>query len=241
MSGNENDDLESAKILIQENLIEEAKKLLFRLLTRIHDAKSPYYRRARELLSEIESIELHAIMNEVGKKKKISNKDDPTRLIEKLEKDLKISDSGLSNDSLDQEIWNVSEGSMSAYERFDLAVGFFEMECYADAVRELKYAEKKIRIEESFLGDLGVSIVALRAQALIQLGRPFDAKIYLEPILLEPDLQHEKKIILYYAMGIAEQALGESSKARSWFQQVQEAEPNFKDVQQRIKVLGQRI
>ena len=80
-----------------------------------------------------------------------------------------------------------------------------------DTIRELKRAEKKIRIEESFLGELGISAVALHADALVKLGHSFQAKIYLEPILVEPDLLHEQKIILYYTMGLAEQALEDKS------------------------------
>ena len=237
MSANENDELESAKILIQENLLEEAKKLLFRLLTRIHDMKTPGYRRARELLSRIEAMELDELMNRNQKKKNSTKIEDPTGLIEKLERDLQIECLDEESVAPDQEIWNVGQAALSVVGRFDLAVGFYEMGCYADALRELKQAEKKIRIEETFLGDLGISIVALRAQSLIHLGQAFDAKIYLEPILLEPDLQHEKKIILYYTMGLAEEVLGEKNKARAWFVKVVQAEPGFKDAQQRIKVL----
>jgi tetratricopeptide (TPR) repeat protein len=117
-------------------------------------------------------------------------------------------------------------------------VAFYEMGCFGDVLRELKRAEKKIRIEESFLGELGVSVVALYAQTLVKLGQAFQAKVYLEPILIEPDLLHEQKTILYYTMGLAEQALDEKKNAKAWFQKVAMTDPDFKDVQQRIRLLS---
>ena len=138
---------------------------------------------------------------------------------------------------MENELWNVNESPTTAVGLFDLAVAFYEMGCFGDALRELRRAEKKIRIEESFLGELGVSVVALYAQTLVKLNQPFNAKIYLEPILLEPDLPHEQKIILYYTMGLTAQALEEKSNAKGWFQKVVASDPDFKDVQQRIRLL----
>lgn len=238
MSESNNDEFESAKILIQENLYEEAKHVLFRLLTRIHDQQSYSYRRAKELLQKIENIEMNELMTHSSRSKPTKNTDDTTAIISQLEKDLQLDSSSLETIPQEGERWIVDGVLSSAKEMFDLAVAFYEMECFGDALRELKRAEKKIRIEESFLGELGVSVVALQAQAMIRLGQAFQAKVYLEPILIEPDLPHEQKIILYYTMGLAEQALEEKKSAKSWFQKVALSDPDFKDVQQRIRLLA---
>jgi tetratricopeptide (TPR) repeat protein len=238
MSGNENDDLESARILIQENLLDESKRILFRMLTRISDTNSISYRRAREMLSQIEKIELDELMNKAPRGKRTPRVEDPTRLIHSLEKDLSMEPIDSEMPIMEVEQWSVVGERLPARELLDLAVAFFEMGCYGDAIRELKKAEKRIRIEETFLGELGVSIVALQAQALIELGQPFDARIYLEPILLESDIPHEQKIILYYSMGLAEQALENKISAKAWLQKVKDTEPNFKDVEQRLRHLN---
>lgn len=238
MSGNENDDLESARILIQENLLDESKRILFRMLTRISDTNSISYRRAREMLSQIEKIELDELMNKAPRGKRTPRVEDPTRLIHSLEKDLSMEPIDSEMPIMEVEQWSVVGERLPAREHLDLAVAFFEMGCYGDAIRELKKAEKRIRIEETFLGELGVSIVALQAQALIELGQPFDARIYLEPILLESDIPHEQKIILYYTMGLAEQALENKISAKAWLQKVKDTEPNFKDVEQRLRHLN---
>jgi len=239
-SQSNNDELESARILIQENLYDEAKRVLFRLLTRINDPMSFSHRRAKELLSKIEAIELNEIMTKVSRSKTIKNVEDSTLIISRLEKELDLDlDSYEENTPLmESEFWNVNLVPTTVVGLFDLAIAFYEMGCFGDALRELRRAEKKIRIEESFLGEVGVSIVALYAQTLLKIGHPFRAKIYLEPILLESDLLHEQKIILYYTMGIIEQALEEKSNAKGWFKKVAASDPEFKDVQQRLRLLA---
>ena len=237
MSESINDELESAKILIQENLFEEAKHILFRMLTRINDPQSLSHRRAKELLLKIETIELNELMTKVSRANPTKNIEDSTSIITQLEKDLKLNSFEEEEPLMENELWNVNESPTTAVGLFDLAVAFYEMGCFGDALRELRRAEKKIRIEESFLGELGVSVVALYAQTLVKLNQPFNAKIYLEPILLEPDLPHEQKIILYYTMGLTAQALEEKSNAKGWFQKVVASDPDFKDVQQRIRLL----
>ena len=231
------DELESAKILIQENLYDEAKHVLFRLLTRTPDTQSFDNRRARELLKKIEEIEMKELYSKPSRSKTKVILEDQDAVISKLESDLQLNVGDEKRSSMDDEQWIVRGVPSSAKELFDLSIAFFEMGCFADALRELQRAEKKIRIENSFLGELGVSIVALTGQTLIQLGQAFNAKIYLEPVLLEPDLPHEQKVILYYTMGLIEQSLDDKTSARGWFQKVVVSDPDFKDVQQRIRLM----
>jgi tetratricopeptide (TPR) repeat protein len=240
MSSTENDDLESAKILIQENLLDEAKRTLFRLIAHHGDPASFVNLRAREMLQSIETIEMKNIHSWSGiRERRKPRVEDADRLIEKLERDLQFTIEEDPSSAVVAEQWAAVDAMLTVRDLLDLAVGYFEMGCYPDAIRELKKAEKKIRIEESFLGELGVSIVALHAQSLIELGQAFDARIYLEPILLEPDLPHEQKIILYYTMGLAEQALENKNTAKAWFQKVKSTEPGFRDVDLRIRILEQ--
>ena len=228
------DEVESARILLREGLIEEAKKTLFRVLV-----QRPEFPPALVLLQEIETLELREIYRDSKKPSRIEVREDAEEVIEALERDLslRIDDEGLCN-----EFWIASvaeeppgpDAGLDARGRFDLGIAFFEMGCFSDALRELTRAEKKIRIEQTFLGDMGVAIAALRAQCLIELDRAFEAKAYLEPILLEPDLGHENKMSLYYAMGLSEQTLGHDSVAAGWFQKIAETDLEFRDVATRL-------
>lgn len=224
------DEVESARILLREGLLEEAKKTLFRVLV-----QKQGFPPAVALLQEIEAEELKVIFRDSGIQKKIPAREDPTEILGALERDLGI---GHEDNVICNEFWIAStqEGmpGLDAQERFDLGIAFFEMGCFSDALRELTRAEKKIRIEQTFLGDLGIAVAALRAQCLIELDRAFEAKAYLEPILVEPDLSHENKLNLYYVIGLSEQKLDHPQVAAGWFQKIADTDLDFKDVSTRL-------
>lgn len=216
-------EVESAKILFQEGLFEEAKKLLFQVLI-----QEPAHRKARVLLDQIQNKEEQLLLNSnTSKSTKKTATENQSEIIEQLNSDL-----GLELDAkhFDPEIenWHI-ETSLLPRERYDLGVAFFEMGCFKDAMRELKIAERCVRLEQTFLGEFGVSVVALYSECLVELGRTYEAKSYLEPILNEPDLKLEEKLVLFYVMGRVEHALGNSASAKGWFQKVLEVEPNFRD------------
>lgn len=229
------DEVESARILLREGLVEESKRTLYRILTR-----KPDYRPAIDLLKQIETLELKELFREDGSgssHKRLTAIEDVDALIDSLDRDLGL---GLKteSESNQKELWNASAVDLDSKARFDLGVAFYEMGCYADALRELHRAEKKIRIEESFLGETGLASVSLIAQCLVSLDRAFEAKAYLEPILIEPDLKHEDKLGLYYVMGLAEQALGQPKNALGWYQKINHSDPEFRDVQIKIRQLA---
>jgi tetratricopeptide (TPR) repeat protein len=224
------DELQSAKILFQEGLLEEAKKKLYQLLI-----ATPNYERAQKLLKQIQDQELKSILSVSGppSRRKKERHEDTDAIIEKLNLDLGL---GLDIQGFDpdQENW-VIQTELSAREHYDVGVAFFEMGCYRDSIRELKSAEKKIRIKQSFLGELGVAVVALYSEALVSLGRAYEAKAFLEPVLSEPDLKREEKNVLFYVMGLIETSLGRLEEARAWFQKVYDLEPDFRDTRVRLK------
>lgn len=234
------EDVENARILVREGLVEEAKKVLYRVL-----GYKPGLRAAQELLKQIEAIELKDLFRDhpsPSARKPSSAIEDIDRLIETLDRDLGLglNEVGPTTDA-QKEIWNAAvngaTGELDAKARFDLGVAFFEMGCYADALRELYRAEKKIRIAETFLGETGLAAVSLIGQCLVHLDRAYEAKAYLEPVLTEPDLRHEDKLVLYYAMGMIEYALENPKQALGWYQKISEADPDFKDVQLKVRQL----
>jgi tetratricopeptide (TPR) repeat protein len=224
------DELQSAKILFQEGLLEEAKKKLFQILI-----AAPNYQRAHDLLKQIQSHELKSLLGPTPnhQRPKKTKTEDPVLIIDQLNADLGLG-LDLNGFDPDQENW-VIQTELSAREHFDVGVAFFEMGCYRDAIRELRSAERQIRMEQTFLGELGVSVVALHSEALVQLGRAYEAKAFLEPVLSEPDLKREEKNVLFYVMGLVEESLGKLNEARGWFQKVFDLEPDFRDTRFRLK------
>ena len=220
---------------MNEGLLDEAKKTLFRVL-----AHHPEFRPAQVLSKQLEDLEFKEVFKPLRHPEPKTVFEDSHRVIEELERDLGLELESRTQASL-QEQWVAQPASvgaaLTAVELYDLGIAFYEMGCYSDALRELNRAEKKIRIQETFLGDLGVAVVALSAQCLIHLGRAFEAKAYLEPIMIEPDLKHEDKLPLYYASGWAEQELGNEKSALNWFKRVAETDDEFKDVNARIAQL----
>ena len=230
------DEVESARILFQEGLFEEAKKKLFRILSH-----KPGYPPAKKLLTQIEDVEMKDLFVE-GRPSRSRGKtpkpENPDQVIEALERDLGLGSSSLGQG--EEERWSavsVKKEKFTPQEHLDLGIAFIEMECYADALRELLRAEKQIRIEQTFLGEVGVTVVSLIAQCMIPLGRAFEAKSYLEPVLIEPDLKHEDKLCLYYAMAMVELALDSKESALGWFKQVAHIDPDFRDAQMQIRLL----
>jgi len=226
------DELQSAKILYQEGLNEEAKKKLYLILI-----SSPQNPRAHDLLNQIKEEELEALLNQHAPSTHYKNPrvENAERIIDKLNSDL---DLGLKLDGLDPQVENwIPHLSLKSREHYDLGVAFFEMGCYRDAIRELRSSEKKIRIEQTFLGELGVAVVALHAECLLLIGRAYEAKENLMPILNEPDLKHEEKTVLFYVMGRIEEDLGSIPVAQGWFQKVLEIDASFRDAGHRLKQL----
>ena len=229
------DEVESARILFREGLIDEAKKTLFRILSH-----QPDFISAKKLLTQIEQVEMKELFLERASaaRSRPPRFENTDRILESLNRDL-----GLELDlphRSDEEQWSataVENAKFSPREYLDLGIAFFEMECFADALRELLRAEKRIRIEQTFLDKTGIMVAALIAQCLVNLGKAFEAKTHLEPVLTEPDLKHEDKLNLYYAMGIVEQALESAPSAVGWFKKVLQIDPDFKDAQNRIRLL----
>jgi tetratricopeptide (TPR) repeat protein len=226
------DEVESAKILFQEGLLDEAKKTLHRILI-----SHPAYSRASKLLKEIQKTELNHILNRSQASSDRRKMEDPERILRKLEADLGISIESRSA-VLDpaHENWTHSM-ELSSQERFDLGIAFFEMGCFRDADRELAEALRIFRVENSSLDESGVSIVALRAESLIRLEEAFEAKMFLAPILNEPEISHELKLPLYYLAARSEELLGARVEAKAWLQKVMDIDPLFRDANFRIRLL----
>jgi tetratricopeptide (TPR) repeat protein len=223
------DEVESAKILMREGLVEEAKKTLYRVL-----ANHPSALSAKKFLKQIQDLEIKALFQQPAKNNP-ERTVDPNQVCERLEQDFGLNELEPVGT---KELWCHPEGQdWTLTEQMDVAIAFFEMDCFADALRELNAMERRIRIEQTFLGETGIAVVALIAQCLIALGRAFEAKSRLEPIMTEADLRHEDKLTLYYCMGLCEESLGSKILALGWYQKISQTDLDFRDVRIRIQMI----
>ena len=224
------DEVESARILLQEGLYEEAKKILYRALI-----LSPHFKKAQEILSQIQKKELDQILDSHPRPQAKSSFEDPDEVIRKLNDDLGLE---LGRESIDPHLenWNYS-AELSGKDHFDLGVAFFEMGCFRDAIRELQKSIRVVRQEFTDLGELGVSALALCAECFLGLNEAFEAKMILEPAISDAELQHEEKTPLYYLMGRVEEALGNRSEAKAWYGKVLLTDSFYRDAAFRVKTL----
>lgn len=226
------EDLASAKILFQEGLVEEAKKLLHKVLM-----VQGGHGQALEFLKQIQDSELSALFRVTSDSSRKSRSfEDPDAVILRLEKDLGIhieSDGRGFDPSVEN--WNHPE-VRDPSQAFDLGVAFFEMGCHRDAIRQLSDAVRRIRVMQSSLGEQGVAAAALCAESMIALGEAYEATAWLTPMLNELDLTHETKISLFYLMGRAEELLNHRAEARAWYQKVMEVDPLYRDAPFRIRI-----
>ncbi|NDG84340.1 MAG: hypothetical protein EBX52_04785 [Proteobacteria bacterium] len=227
------EDVDSARILLQEGLLEEAKKLLHKVL--IHH---PGFVRAVEQLDSVRAEELNLILNRSASVRAPKGRpENPESIIRRLEKDLGVvllDEAGELDPS--RENW-VHGHRDSPRQAFDLGVAFFEMGCFRDAIIELEDALRSVRITQTELGELGVAAATLCGECLVALGEGFAAKSFLLPIVNEPELGHETKIPLFYMVGRAEELLGNHVEAKTWFKKVIEVDPFFRDAGFRIRML----
>ncbi len=227
------DDVESAKILFQEGLLEEAKKILHRVLI-----ARPAFSSAQQLLGKIHQHELgHLLGSHASRTKAKVVIEDPDRVIHELDRDLGLNLQRHEGElDPNRENW-IHPPRHSIQDAYDLGVAFFEMGCFRDALHELDSALRKIRVEQSDLGSIGVAIAALCAECLLALDDAFEAKTFLVPILSELELSHEAKLPLFYLMARAEERLSHRVEAKAWLQKVIELDPLYRDTRFRIRLL----
>jgi len=121
----------------------------------------------------------------------------------------------------------LGEGDVETH--FDLGIAYREMGLFEDAIGEFRYA----------LGSPSRRLDALQLMGLcaIDLGRGQDAVGHLEQALASPEVPAEREAPLRYELGRAYLALPDRVRALDAFRRVQELEPGYQDVAERIAAL----
>ncbi len=261
------DQIKTARILKDEGLLTDAKKILRYIL--IQDSKNLI---AQVLLNEINHLELKSILGsfESSSFKSIPNSvasgQNPLSvsasidvLIQQLDQDLQLNlfDSNsltpLSASAVD---WNALRDpekinsfctdleqkwiSLTAKDWMDLGIAFLEMDLKGVAIHLFAYACRRIQLKrdgERVGIQEEVTATSLLAYAFLLDGQPLKAIHSLQTLLRDPLLEEEQKIELFYLMGRAYELLNEWEMVFQFYDQVAEIDPHYRDLEQRLSVV----
>ncbi len=120
--------------------------------------------------------------------------------------------------------------SESDYEaHYDLGIAYREMGLLEDANSEFGIAMGSPERKVACLHMLGL--------CALDLGRPNDAVAHLQQALAEPGVPEEQQAVLRFELGRGFQAAGDRERALSAFEAVAAVDPEFQDVEARIRAL----
>ena len=251
---NISDIIESAKILMNESLLDDAKKLLHQVLI-----VAPDHIVARKYLNDIHDEELKQIFGDRSpsryQKEENSSylKEDPEQLIRKLDLDLglglfsgsfataPLSELSLFKDDVELEAYGdrIEHDLFSAPVKdwIDLGIAFLEMDLYPISIRLFSGACRRLTLDSEQNIESALSATSLLALSLIMAGRPYEAASELQPLLMDLDVPNERKAELYYLMGRIYEIMKNAEFAKKFFTQVREIDPAYRDVSSRMKGL----
>lgn len=241
------DALKSAKILQDEGLLEEAKKILRKILF-----KDPRCIPAKKRLQEIHEIEVKQIFSDLDHSSKRSREPsiDANQVIQQLDHDLAVrgtsSRSILTPDSLTFSLFGDAQNidafafrldreleDASTKTRMDLGIAFLEMGLYDLAIRQFRIVSQAEAVSDD--ASMRASALSLLAYSMILAGKSFDAIMILEPAIADHDVGPEIKVEFYYLMGRAEESLGHRENAVRWYQEVIRIDRIYRDASDRLK------
>lgn len=238
------DHLDSARILFGEGLIEEAKKILHRIL--ICDAGHVL---ARQMLQEVHELELKQIFSEGGGRRIPGIREprnvlpaevDVEQVMRELDRDLKLDIFPFDRDEraireygerLDQEV-----SGLSPRDLVDLGIAFLEMGLSEIAVPRFRNACQKLLQESDQKNrDLLLSATSLHAYSLILVGQAFEATLELQSVLRDSEIPIGQKVEFFYLMGRAHEEMKKTESALGWYQQVAAIDSRYRDVEDRLR------
>lgn len=236
----EADALTRAEIMMGERLLDDAKKLLYKVLRH-----NPTSTAAKEKLNEIQKQEIRELLASEGERKKIAPQQSVDSLtnsraaLEDLEKSLRISLAGaeprvvpdLFPTQSEYEVYIkrvVKEAvALPVRGRVDVGVAHLEMGLCdaAAAVFETvaRYQDQKLE---------GTYLLCL---ALIYGGKAIEATIRLEPLVRDLTLPEDQKTDFLYLMALAFEKLSDLRKAREFYKRTLKLNPRYRDVAEKLR------
>lgn len=236
----EAEEISNVEILINEQIYDEAKKILRKILR-----KNKNQSKAKELLKQIEEKEIQELLA-------IDNRASPRlsslhpegsqsldQILQSLESDLRLGIEKEEKENLrslfptpeDEESYTRSVlhkvEKLSPKDITDLAIAHIEMGLYSTAVALL---EEIVKQEE--FATRGMYLLGL---ALIGNEKYVEATIRLEPMVRDLTLAEDQKTDFLYLMGLAFEHLGEIIKAKDFYRRVYYLNPKYRDISEKIK------
>jgi tetratricopeptide (TPR) repeat protein len=240
--------IENAKILFNEGLYEDAKKILHQIVI-----QDPHNVVARKQLRVIQEQQLNQMLRDAKQPSQPDQPEevDPEAVLRDLDKELNLGiysgqqwDASVNQLSLFQN----SEELDSLYENLekelihanvqdwiDLGIAFLEIELYPIAVKLFLGACRTIKVDASDYVERSVSATSLLALALYLEGKSFEAISKIQPILMDTDIKREFKTELFYLLGRVYETLGKPEFAQRLYLTVGEIEPDYRDTTERLK------
>lgn len=244
------DKLESARILLNEGLLEEGKKVLRKILI-----QDPHNVVARKRLEEVHEKELQQIFGDSAPRRptlgatkadtEVTRSFDTDQLIQNLDLDLQLglgdlrpslfhSDEPALTGPLPKWDLKLDEhlSGLSSKDRLDVGIAFLEMGFYKQASAQFQFV----------LNDLTYRIqgACLFAFSKILEKEPFEASLVLEPLLNESDIPAKEKLEILYLSARASEALDQKTQAIGKYLQICKLEAGYRDTEDRLKYLYQQ-
>lgn len=233
------EEVQRGEILHAERLFDEAKKVFRKILRR-----SPGNETAKKFLDDIQKQEIQDLLGGEAPRKRLgaldtSEEDNPARVVEKLEKELRINLDRADIKPVPDLFDNVeafgryrekileTSFSLPARDRIDLGIAHLEMGMFeiAQSIFESIVRYDEFRLSGMYL--LGV--------ALIYGGKAIEATIRLEPLCRDLTLGEGPKADYMYLMGLAFERLNDTRKAREFYRRVAMLNPRYRDVPDKLK------
>lgn len=237
--------IESAKILQSEGLVEDAKKILRQVLI-----EDPSKLEAKKNLESIIVEEEKKVFQEVrinpylekAAPQRHYDMEEIALLIGDLERDLGLERSANIDHGSGQDIGLVIReteerieraiGDASFQDRIDLGIAFLEMGVPFAAERQLRISMQLCtQLSERIIG------VQLLVEALLASQRATEIPGWIDPILAESELKEDARIHLYYLRARASQMVGRVPEAVDGFKTVFKLDPLYRDTKERLDYL----
>lgn len=232
------EEIQRGEIFFAERLFDDAKKTFRKILR--HE---PNNSTAKKYLEDIQKLELQDLLGGEAPRKRLGSpaeqEEDPSRVLEQLEKELRISiekseikpvpDLFENQETYERYRVKILETStgLVVRDRIDIGVAHLEMGLFdiAQGIFESVVRYDEYRLSGMYL--LGLS--------LIYGGKAIEATIRLEPLCRDLTLAEGPKTDFLYLMGLAFERLNDIRKAREFYRRVFTLNPRYRDVTDKLK------
>ncbi len=245
-NADEDEIFKGARILFNEGLLEEAKKMSFKLLR-----DNPRNILARQLLEEIHQQELHTLFSEREERKprfkSINNPawEDPEVVLERLEKDMgqpKILSSLFPDEKSVELYWAGLKKTLSnehVSDQLDMGIAFLEMGLGEIAEKIFTHVVSVSESQE--LKTLELKSKCLLVYAQLQLDKNFEAIMVLETVLNQKDILDSDKLEFFYLLARTYEKLSRISHAIETYKLVMLQNRRYRDTEYRLQKLGVHV